>query len=407
MEADTANSATTSWPSAPPHDFGTSPTSLGKLDAADLDAEVSPNFWRCARWCSDGSAILSATEDRTLRVHATSEAIPSAIDTKSHKQPDAIHSTLWYSSASALNPPTFCYMASIRDAPVRLIDANDGRIRATYPIVDHRERFIAPHSMAFNATSSKLYCGFENAIEVFDVATPGYNSSERLKIAFTRREKGGQKGIVSALAFMPDYSGTFAAGTFSGSVSLYSEDTGAAPLAFHPLNPQTIFVASRRSQQIQVFDVRDLSRPVAALERPGSSNQRLWFDVDPWGRWLASGDESGVVRVWDITKSDLSKPVLREKLHNVGSVQFHPFQPLLLTCSGSRTCLGDVIDSDDSSDSGQQSSNDEESEDDSNSTQKDRSRKTTPKKPSRLVDSTLKIWSTTSSNTDGLEATSS
>jgi hypothetical protein len=33
-------------------------------------------------------------------------------------------------------------------------------------------------------------------------------------------------GIISALAFTPDYSGTYAAGTFSGSVSLYSEDMG-------------------------------------------------------------------------------------------------------------------------------------------------------------------------------------
>lgn len=31
-------------------------------------------------------------------------------------------------------------------------------------------------------------------------------------------------GIISALAFSTDYSGLYAAGSFSGSVSLYSED---------------------------------------------------------------------------------------------------------------------------------------------------------------------------------------
>lgn len=39
---------------------------------------------------------------------------------------------------------------------------------------------------------SRLYCGFENAIEVFDVLNPG--EGERIKTTFTRRERGGQKG---------------------------------------------------------------------------------------------------------------------------------------------------------------------------------------------------------------------
>ena len=37
-------------------------------------------------------------------------------------------------------------------------------------------------------------------------------------------------GIVSALSFVPDYSGTYAAGTYAGTVTLYSEDTGGTPV---------------------------------------------------------------------------------------------------------------------------------------------------------------------------------
>lgn len=109
---------------------------------------------------------------------------------------------------------------------------------------------------------------------------------------------------MSALAFSPHQAGTYAAGTFSGSVCLYDEDSsgvlahlegveggGVTQLAFHPLNPDILFVASRRSSAIQVFDLRDTTAPVASLERPASTNQRLAFDVDPWGRWIASGDE--------------------------------------------------------------------------------------------------------------------
>lgn len=87
-------------------------------------------------------------------------------------------------------------------------------------------------------------------------------------------------------------------------MALYDEDTGQATghieglegggvtqIAFHPLHEHTLFVASRRSDCIQVFDLRDASAPVGKLERPATTNQRIWFDVDLWGRWLASGDE--------------------------------------------------------------------------------------------------------------------
>lgn len=111
-------------------------------------------------------------------------------------------------------------------------------------------------------------------------------------------------------------------------MSIYSEDTSSTPLqhlenvhkggvthlAFHPLSPVTLFVGSRRSSSIQVYDLRDTSVPVTELQREGKTNQRLVFDVDPWGRYLCSGDDEGTVKVWDI--SDLSRePIFAQKLH--------------------------------------------------------------------------------------------
>jgi hypothetical protein len=40
----------------------------------------------------------------------------------------------------------------------------------------------------------RLYCGHENAIEVFDISVPGHGGSERIKTSSTKRDKGGQKG---------------------------------------------------------------------------------------------------------------------------------------------------------------------------------------------------------------------
>ncbi|KLT44114.1 WD40 repeat-like protein [Cutaneotrichosporon oleaginosum] len=337
----------TSWPSAPVYDF-----TVARLVTS---THAGSSFFRSARWTSDGTAILTTAEDRALRVHdlAHEEDDVTLTNSRTFPQPDSVNAALWYPSASRLAPETFCFVASVRDAPVRLIDGTDGRLRASYPIVDHRERFIAPHSFAFNPSADKLYCGFENAIEVFDVASPGYDNGERLKLGLTRKEKGGQRGIISALAFSPHQLSTFAAGSFAGSVVLYDEDTGSpsmpvegvegggvTQIAFHPLDSNLFFVASRRSQAIQVFDMRDVSAPVGRLERSASTNQRIAFDLDPWGRWLAAGDEHGIVRVWDVASSSYDMLFERE-LHAdaANSVQFHAYRPLFLTCAGSRAHL--------------------------------------------------------------------
>jgi hypothetical protein len=61
-------------------------------------------------------------------------------------------------------------------------------------------------------------------------------------------------------------------------------------LQFHPLSPNHLFVASRRSDCIQLYDIRNPSDSVATLPRKGDTNQRIWFDLDPWGRYLTTGD---------------------------------------------------------------------------------------------------------------------
>jgi len=58
-------------------------------------------------------------------------------------------------------------------------------------------RYAVPSAQQALADINRLYCGHENAIEVFDIATPGHGGSERLKTSSTKRDKGGQKGAFS------------------------------------------------------------------------------------------------------------------------------------------------------------------------------------------------------------------
>ncbi|PVF91597.1 WD40 repeat-like protein [Serendipita vermifera] len=347
-------------------------TSKAAQQVGHLDLE---SCCRIAKWSSDGSTILMMNEDRRIGIYHTDyENHDSKIEhVCSFRQGSPIYDVLWYPWAtSSSNPATYCFLASLRDAPVKLLDANDGRLRASYKIVDHRERFVAPHSMTFNLTGERIYCGFLDAIEVFDLASPGEGT--RLLTIPNKKSKDGLRGIISALSFCPDYSGLFAAGTFNSSIGLFSEETGgqvlmylekvAGPimqLQFHPAQPNLLFATCRRRDGIFIWDVRNTSLLYHSLDMSYNSNQRLRFDIDPAGKWLAAGGGDGFVQYYDVSSLQTSEPILRFRAHTdaVSTTGFHPTQPLMLTVSGShqfmseRATSGTASDSDSSLEEGE------------------------------------------------------
>lgn len=92
----------------------------------------------------------------------------------------------------------------------------------------------------FTDPPSRLYCGFENAIEIFDVACSG-ESGTRLKTTPARSSSDGQKGdyisfvglalltgrvgIISTIALSKTRA-IFAAGSFSGTIGIYDASAG-------------------------------------------------------------------------------------------------------------------------------------------------------------------------------------
>ncbi|KAG1876720.1 hypothetical protein DFJ58DRAFT_866111, partial [Suillus subalutaceus] len=225
----------------------------------------------------------------------------------------------WYPGASSSNAPTYCFIASVRDCPVKLLDASDGRLRASYPIINHCERFIAPHSLAFNLTANKLYCGFEDAIEIFDIQQPG--EGDRLPTTPSKKSKDGLKGkilnfldrmnvdpisgIVSSIAFSSYDYYTIGSPTPSSqamdNIVLYSESNQAAimpiggayshsRLKFNPTKPHILYAAFRRHDAIYAWYLRsDTSVPVKVFRmspdsRKTLTNQKIKFDIDCAGR---------------------------------------------------------------------------------------------------------------------------
>lgn len=143
--------------------------------------------------CPDGSCVLVAADDRSLslfRLYVLPTSVPRSL---------LIHRSLQSTTISqrrrmdpGMDPRTFRRAAILRVVPWCFFDesrhvcirrrrqgpscAPTGRwrpqseshsrytrigtddtpqLRASYPIIDHRERFIAPHSMAFSADGTR------------------------------------------------------------------------------------------------------------------------------------------------------------------------------------------------------------------------------------------------------------
>lgn len=335
------------------------------------------DFYRRACWAPDGCSLLAITESQQKHVFHYSRTDDGSIGKLQLriklKSPSPLLDAVWYplpameqlaDEQADTSTTTWCFAESHRDLPIRLTASDDGRTRASYSIMNHLERFVGPHSLVFSSDLSRLYCGLFSFLAVFPLSTPGLNTHSLIPLNSGKRSAGGQRGIISALAATAHPSDPaqelVAVGTFEGTVAVYGfdpvqfpeptdhtaartpashdqeslaqssclagwrevEGDGITQLRFHPLSPYVLFVASRRSDYIYVYDTRYLMgdgskwsfRPLAQsgagvrsahllakLRRPGgATHQRIYFDVDWAGRWLATGDEQGMVHVWRI-----------------------------------------------------------------------------------------------------------
>ncbi|GAA5869003.1 hypothetical protein JCM16303_000333 [Sporobolomyces ruberrimus] len=327
------------------------PTCIASSTAPNTSGRDSGAFYRDARICPDGSCVLASADDRSLSLipltSSQSSSTPTSLSPSwTHQPPDSLLSYDWYPGASIADPSMFAFAVGVKDHPVHLLDGNDRRIRASYPIIDHTERFVAPTSMRFTPDGLNLYCGFENAIEIFDVSRPG-EEGFRMKTTPNRASRTGQKGLISTIDFSPSHGTSLvAAGSFTGTIGLYDTTSptalvgmlsstqrgGLTKVMYHPTIPHLLFAASRQSSYLEVFDLRNFALEPVRLERKGRTNQRIGFDIDPTGNWLMTGDQYGSLSFFDtsfLAYTDTSEPLAPTYTHPIATRQ-------IVTCSGTR-----------------------------------------------------------------------
>lgn len=168
------------------------------------------NFLKGCKWSPDGAALLTASEDKWLRIY---DLPPDVLEAPALLADDKQHDTLapalrvyggeliydyaWYPGMQSTEPASCVFASTTRAQPLHLWDACTGQKRATYRSYDLMDEIEAAYSTAFSVDGSKLLAGYKSHLCVFDLSKPGRESSKL--VTHQRRQDGvpGESGCKS------------------------------------------------------------------------------------------------------------------------------------------------------------------------------------------------------------------
>ncbi|XP_024377425.1 uncharacterized protein [Physcomitrium patens] len=324
------------------------------------------NFFKGAKWSPDGSCFITSSEDNSLRIFdLPSDVLESAVlydNVKSDEdsngaalivdEGEAVYDFCWYPCMTTTDSSTCIFATSTRDHPVHLWDAVSGQLRCTYRAYDAMDEITAAYSIAFNNSGTKLFCGYNKTLRIFDTSRPGREFSQYSTLTKT---KDGQTGIISCLAFNPSSEDLFAAGSYNKTTALYSEHNAELLFVLHgqeggvtqvlfSKDGNYLYTGGRKDPNILCWDVRNTAAIVYKLPRVTSdTNQRIAFDIEPCGRHLGTGGQDGYVHIYDLQTGDWANS-FQAAADTVNAFSFHPTLPVGVTSSGHRRFSTDYDD---------------------------------------------------------------
>ncbi|XP_020242018.1 telomerase Cajal body protein 1 [Asparagus officinalis] len=255
---------------------------------------------------------------------------------------ETVYDYCWYPYMSSSDPATCVFVSTTRDHPIHLWDAVTGQLRCTYRAYDAMDEITAALSVSFNSSGTKIFAGYNKFLRVFDIHCPGRDFEQ-----YPLKGSDGPSGLVSSISFSPTHSGLLAIGSYSNMTAVYAEvnmellyvlhgQVGGVTQVLFSKDGNYIYTGGRKDPYILCWDIRNTAGIVYKLYRSSEyTNQRISFDIEPWGRHLGTGGEDGLIHIYDLQTGQWAGG-FQAASDTVNGFSFHPSLPFAASSSGCR-----------------------------------------------------------------------
>ncbi|KAK9504540.1 hypothetical protein O3M35_010853 [Rhynocoris fuscipes] len=311
------------------------------------------------KWSPDGTCLLTNCADYTIRlfdlpqnlynkqIWNKNETLPELVPSLKMSEGGQIYDYDWYPFMSSWYPETCSFLTTSSKATIHLWDAYVAKILATYRGYNRFDETANAYSVKFSLNGEKIFSGYENEVKIFDTLRPG-----RDFVNIDTKHVAGQSGIISCIAENPSVPNMFAAGSYKKTIGLYLESGDSICLLSGQRSGITylmwsqdgtcLYSGARKDNEIICWDIRNPGEVLCTMERTVNTNQRIYFDLSPDGRYLISGNTTGELTVWDLhdTIDESGKRNVafqyRPHLDCANGISIHRQLPILATSSGQR-----------------------------------------------------------------------
>ncbi|CAG9788362.1 unnamed protein product [Diatraea saccharalis] len=319
--------------------------------------DIQP-YLRGCKWSPDGTCCLSVVNNDGMHVTELPRDLYSGCPTPNRtidilesavhmKEAGLVYDFCWYPGMNSGIPETCCWLTTIQNSPIQMWDAFDGSLRCTYRGFNAVDEMEPALSLTFSQEGSRIIAGYKKVIRTFDVDRPGRDFAEHK--------------VTSPASCFATNSNLLAVGSWNTTINLYNVNEmgtyksigkmhghagGVTHMKFTPDGIRLVSGA-RKDHRFLVWDIRYYRRPLNVLTRAINTNQRIYFDISPCGKYLVTGGTDGVLKVWDVDRVDWKNSLdpseddgdnvtYKFPLHNdcCNSVSVHPLRPILATGSG-------------------------------------------------------------------------
>ncbi|ODQ65386.1 hypothetical protein NADFUDRAFT_51979 [Nadsonia fulvescens var. elongata DSM 6958] len=354
-------------------------------------------LFKRAQWTRDGSSIVTISEDNGIRLFIAPSDLLEFRDNKPHEiypysrvypgngLVSSVVSSSIYPQFELESYYSCLSLTAQRNEPIKLINLLSGDTVGTYPLVDHREQFLAPNEMVFADDGQTFTCGTMSKVSIFDTSRIGHEpilSFPTIPSRHYKRQGLGDsnryhRGLVSSLNYQPSSgSQTLLAATYDGNACLYdlkspfpsniiSEvikspvGTGITQTVWSN-NERYVYLICRNCSEVPILDLR-MGMAVCGFLTGSSirNSQRIYADYSSkYGLAIGGAETDGYIYHWPDAELGISNTAQKLiKAHSFGStissVAFNRLEgvDLMVTASGCRTdSLTDTESSDEDED---------------------------------------------------------